>query len=252
MGSSVLRGISTALLVTVLTLFAGIVWGAVGLGGLSVSLLVDIGLLASCLVGGYRTGKESGQWFMGGATGAGYVTLGTILLALFLPIQSLGFIRVLIEGAIIGLVAGAAGAGGMNGKVLGAAWQGGRSRLHFEPSYASYDKDDYVNQRSDRKDQDNIQEMSDPVKSTWMESPKEESQGRRASKWGAEAGLPEDADVEWPWDRVENQKLICSESRFSEPLVVWEPDRVTSDTMKRDRTKVDNSSVGRARPWWEE
>ena len=107
MGSFILRGITTALLVTVLTLFGGIIWDTMGLGGLSVSKLLDIGLLASCLVGGYRTAKESGVWFMGGVTGAGYVIVGTLLLALFLPIRGWGFVQVLGEGALIGLVAGA-------------------------------------------------------------------------------------------------------------------------------------------------
>jgi len=220
MGSSVLRGISTALLVTVLTLFAGIVWGAVGLGGLSVSRLVDIGLLASCLVGGYRTGKESGQWLTGGVTGAGYVTLGTILLALFLPIQGWGFIQVLAEGAIIGLVAGAVGAGGKNGASLGTGI-GRRSRTNVTPSYGNYDNnDDYVSHKFDSST------------SNWMEGPEEEHQGSSRAKWD----LEEDTDLEWPWDREEDQKLICSEPKYSEEI------------------NLNNTSARKeadSRPWWE-
>ena len=238
MGTSVLRGISTALLVTVLTLFAGIVWGAVGLGGLSVSRLVDIGLLASCLVGGYRTGKESGKWLMGGATGAGYVTLGTILLALFLPIQGWGFIQVLTEGAVIGLIAGAVGAGGMNGAVLGAR-QGRRSQPAFTPSYGNYDNDDYVSRTSDTST------------SNWMEGPGEEHHWSSESKWDSEEG----SDVEWPWDREEERKLISTQSRYSEPLAVWEPDRINTDTEGCNRMNLDNTGArkaGGAGPWWEE
>lgn len=241
MGSSVLRGISTALLVTVLTLLAGIVWGAVGLGGLSVSRLVDIGLLASCLVGGYRTGKESGQWLMGGATGAGYVTLGTILLALFLPIQGWGFIKVLIEGAIIGSVAGAVGAGGaggMNGAVLGV-WKGRRSQSKFTPSYGNCDKDNYVSRNSDRSTSD------------WREGSEEGYQESSRAKWDPEEGV----DDEWPWDREEDQRLIGSESRYSEPLAVWAPDRVNTETAGCNRMDLESTSArkaGGSRPWWEE
>jgi len=244
MGSSVLRGISTALLVTVLTLFAGTVWSAVGLGGLTVSVLVDIGLLVSCLVGGYRTGKESGQWLMGGAVGAGYVALGTILLALFLPIQAWGFIQVLMEGTVLGLVAGTVGAKGMNGPVS-SAWQGRRSQLNFTPSYANYDSDDYVSSESDSAKSTSKSKQE----SNWMESSEEELQGSSVAKWDSEEG----ADVEWPWDRVEDQKLIPTQSRYSEPLAVWEPDRVSADTMGWDRPNMNNTSVRRdTRPWWEE
>ncbi|WP_088188357.1 TIGR04086 family membrane protein [Desulfosporosinus sp. FKA] len=135
--SCVLKGITTALLVTLLTLLAGMLWGATGLGGLSVSSLVDIGLLASCLVGGYRTSRESGEWIMGGITGFGYVTVGTLLLALFLPIRVWGFIQVLGEGAILGIIAGAFGAGGSKGSVRGS-WGGGKANTNYRPHYAGY------------------------------------------------------------------------------------------------------------------
>ena len=111
MGTAVLRGISAALLVTVLTLLAGLLWRATGLGGLSVSNLVDIGLLVSCLVGGYRAGQESGAWVLGGLAGAGYVGVAVLILALFLPVSSWGIMQVLAEGGVIGLIAGAFGAG---------------------------------------------------------------------------------------------------------------------------------------------
>ncbi|KLU64282.1 hypothetical protein DEAC_c37120 [Desulfosporosinus acididurans] len=135
--SCVLKGITTALMVTLLTLLAGMLWGAMGLGGLSVSSLVDIGLLASCLVGGYRTSRESGEWIMGGITGFGYVTVGTLLLALFLPIRVWGFIQVLGEGAILGIIAGAFGAGGSKGSVRGS-WGGGKANTNYRPHYAGY------------------------------------------------------------------------------------------------------------------
>ncbi|WP_088228934.1 TIGR04086 family membrane protein [Desulfosporosinus sp. FKB] len=135
--SCVLRGITTALLVTLLTLVAGMLWGTMGLGGLSVSNLVDIGLLASCLIGGYRTSRESGEWIMGGITGLGYVTVGTLLLALFLPIRVWGFIQILGEGAILGIIAGAFGAGGSKGSVR-SSWGGGKANTNYRPYYAGY------------------------------------------------------------------------------------------------------------------
>ena len=195
MGTYLLRGITTALLVTVLTLFAGIVWGATGLGGLSVSQLVDIGLLASCLVGGYRTANESGEWWMGGATGAGYVTVGTLLLALFLPIRGWGFIQVLAEGAIIGLVAGAIGVGGAKGVVSGA-WQGKRSQSYFKPSYANDGFDERVSGEFDWDTEKNLQEEGYPPTANWMERSERELPDTRWAKKETE----KDPEVEWSWD----------------------------------------------------
>ena len=109
MGTAILRGISLALLVTILTLLAGILWTAMGMSGLSLTRLIDIGLLLSCLAGGYRSGKESGLWLVGGLAGAGYVALGVALLALFLPVNGWGTLQVLGEGTFVGLIAGAVG-----------------------------------------------------------------------------------------------------------------------------------------------
>ena len=106
MHSCILKGITTALLVTILTLCAGIAAGALGFSGLNISGLVDIGLLLSCLIGGYRAGAGSGEWLSGGITGAGYVAVGTLLLALFFPIRVWGFIQVrLILKRLAGLPA---------------------------------------------------------------------------------------------------------------------------------------------------
>jgi hypothetical protein len=247
MGSSVLKGISTALLITVLTLFAGIVWDAGGPGGLSVSLLVDIGLMASCLVGGFRTGKESGQWLLGGVVGAGYVTVGSILLALFLPVQGWGYIKVLVEGVIIGLVAGAVGAG-VTDRVVSGAWQGRRSLLHSSPLYAGYDDDERVSYKSDWNDQEEFGENGNRSSLNWIEGSELEIQGNRRTKWDFEEG----ADVEWSWDGEEDKELLSSGTGNAESLVEWEPDRVNADTIGWNRTDLGNASVNKARPWWEE
>jgi putative membrane protein (TIGR04086 family) len=111
MGRAVLQGICTALLVTALTLIAGIIWTSSGIGLVSISRIVDIGLLASCLIGGFRTGKQTNFWFSGTLVGIGYVTIGSILLALFTPIRGTGFLQVLLTGALLGSVAGAFGTG---------------------------------------------------------------------------------------------------------------------------------------------
>lgn len=223
MGSYVLRGITTALLVTVLTLFAGIIWGAMGLGGLSISQLVDIGLLASCLVGGYRTAKESQEWFMGGVTGAGYVIVGTLLLALFLPIRGFGFIQVLFEGTLIGLVAGAFGAG-KKGVVL-RPWNERRNQSHYTPSYVGYDKND----RDSNSFEWGGEEFS-PLKSNWNESSEDESQELSKIKKDS----VENAVMEWPWDTETDNKITMKESKqVRNDIVVWD------------------KGEQKAKPWWE-
>lgn len=112
MGTAVLRGVSSGLLVTVLTLLGGMLWTALGLGGVNATTMVDIGIFLSCVVGGYRTAKESGVWVLGGVTGAAFVGVGALLMALFLPVKATGVMQVMLEGAVLGLVAGAIGGGG--------------------------------------------------------------------------------------------------------------------------------------------
>jgi hypothetical protein len=128
MGDSILKGISAALLVTIITLMAGMFWTAMGLGGLTMSTLVDIGLIASCVTAGYRTGKGSGQWVLGGVAALGYVTLSILLLALFLEVRGWGVIQVLAEGGLIGILAGAfgAGSGTVNNRPAGSWRSSGR------------------------------------------------------------------------------------------------------------------------------
>jgi len=247
MGSFILRGITTALLVTVLTLFAGIVWGVMNLGGLNISRLLDIGLLASCLVGGYRTAKESGEWLLGGIVGASYVTVGTLLLALFLPVRGWGFIQVLAEGAIIGLVAGAVGAGGAKGKGM-SAWSGNRSQ--GTPSYAGYETNDGVSSKFDWDKEEELEEWKEAPITNWIES----SEGDLKGTHGANRDCEKSPDVQWSWDSEEENTMISSGSRQSEPLVVWEPDTVRTDVLGKNRASSNNISeniVRSSSPWWE-
>lgn len=248
MGSSILRGISTALLVTVLTLFAGIVWGIMDLGGLSISRLLDIGLLASCLVGGYRTAKESGEWLLGGIVGAGYVTVGTLLLALFLPVRGWGFIQVLAEGAIIGLVAGAVGAGGAKGSGM-SAWSGKRSQ--FTPSYAGYETNDGVSSKFDWDKEEEVEEWKEAPITNWIESKADVIEGTP----GAKRDCEKSPDIQWSWDREEEKAIIPSGTKYSEALAVWDRDPVQTDGWERNRASLNNISESRvknSRPWWEQ
>lgn len=237
MSSFILKGIITALLVTALTLLAGMVWSAMGLGGLSVAGFLDVGLFLSCLIGGYRTAKESKVWLLGGVTGAGYVTVGTLLLALFLPIRGLGFIQVLAEGVTIGLVAGAVGAGGTKGVVLGAR-QGRRSNFRYTPSYAGYD----ITQ-NDQDDQfewdteDKAQFVKNEPTADWVDGLEDESR----EKLEVKQDLKDSQDIEWSWDRELNS--------------IEETDSIWDDVPEENRmikNHFGESKEGKTRPWWEE
>ncbi len=251
MGSFILRGITTALLVTVLTLFAGIVWGVMNLGGLNISRLLDIGLLASCLVGGYRTAKESGEWLLGGIVGASYVTVGTLLLALFLPVRGWGFIQVLAEGAIIGLVAGAVGVGGAKGIGM-SAWSGKRSQV--TPSYADYETNDGVSSKFDWYKEEERKgwkeapitkgiescEKSPDVQWPWNSEEEERKGWKEAPITKGIESCEKSPDVQWPWNR-EKKELIDSGPRHGEPGHL-EPLRISTSKNK----------VSGAKPWWEQ
>ncbi|WP_407306832.1 hypothetical protein [Desulfosporosinus sp. SB140] len=227
--SYVLRGITTAMLVTVLTLFGGVIWGAMGFGGLNVSGLLDIGLLASCLIGGYRTAKESGEWLTGGITGAGYVTVGTLLLALFLPIRVWGFIQVLGEGILIGLVAGAVGAGGKKGKVLNPGIGRRATQPSYRPYFAGYGSEDQT---------DDFAWDADSGLQNDINEPKEDSETNvdfeveRFELGSEQRDFDPNPEVEWPWneryEKIDNMKIQ------DEPVKPDEP------------TKISES-----RPWWE-
>lgn len=235
MGSYILRGITTALLVTVITLLAGVIWSYMGLGGLSVSKLIDIGLLASCLIGGYRTARESKVWFLGGVAGAGYVTVGTLLLALFLPISGVGFVKVLVEGALIGLVAGAFGAG-KKGAVPGA-WARRPNETHFTPSFVGYSKDDRGSEFNWDYEED-YTPRTNSSNSDWLESSEDEfprvPETRRESV------------IEWPWDRENENNNKNKINNNNIELTSSEFKQVRNDLVVREREEE------KAKPWWEE
>jgi len=269
MGAIILRGITTALLVTVLTLFAGIAWGVVGLGSLSISLLLDIGLLASCLVGGFRSAKESGEWLIGGIVGAGYVTVGTLLLAIFLPISGLGFIQILAEGIIIGLVAGAVGAGGAKGIEM-STWS--RKRSQFTPSYAGYEPNDNVSSDFHWDKEEEPEQWKEATVTSWIES----SEGNFKGNGRTKRDRDESPDVQWPWDKEEEEfkgwkeppitKEIESREKSRDIQWPWSKDKkelidsgpdyiepVYKEPSYLEPLRVSTSvkKVSGAKPWWE-
>lgn len=223
MGRFVLRGITTALLVTVLTLFFGIIWNAVDFGSLSVSRLLDIGLFLSCLIGGYRAAKESGVWLIGGVTGAGYVTLGTLLLALFLPIRGLGFLQVLAVGVLIGLVAGAIGARAK--AEVGSAWgtRTARKSQYFTPSYVGYSTDDRPSSEFDWGTE------------SVLKGDSEQNQGAKKN--------PDDSsNIEWPWDREALENEFADWNRGQE-------DESAEKTANKDKGNTEKMCT--EKPWWD-
>ena len=250
MGSSILKGITTALLVTVLTLFAGMLWSFMNLGGLSMSRLLDIGLLASCLIGGYQTAKESGEWLAGGIVGAGYVTVGTLLLTFFLPVQGWGFIQVLAEGTIIGLVAGAVGTGGA--KSIGMnAWSGQRSPR--APSYPDYGTNDRVSRESDWYKEEEQKSWEEAPLTNWTETSEQspevqwpwDKEKDNLQGWKDEPitkgikSSEKSSEVQWPWNRGKKE-LVDSGPRYADEAYL-EPMRKSAGAGK--------ASGGR--PWWE-
>lgn len=211
MGNNILRGISAALFVTVLTLIGGILWHTFGYEGFNVTTLVDIGLVASCITAGYRTGKESRIWFLGGIAALGYVGLSILLAALFLPISGWGTVQILAEGGLIGILAGAFGAGkqGLSLEGIGSrraahplavsssAWD---DEHHWEDRYEqSYrhkeHSDDQRESEWDQwmaRDQELIQEKDRKVpKENKMSQVDEENwfKGEKHAWWDEETGL---------------------------------------------------------------
>lgn len=177
MGSNILRGISAALFVTVITLIGGILWHSFGYEGLNVTTLVDIGLVASCITAGYRTGKESRIWFLGGIAALGYVGLSILLAALFLPISGWGAVQILAEGGLIGILAGAFGAGKQ-----GLSFEGMGSRRAAHPLAVSSSAWDDEGQWEERYEQ--------------SYSHKEHSDDQKESEWDQWMGRDQELKLE--------------------------------------------------------
>lgn len=111
MGTSILKGITIGLLVTVLTLLAVLVTTLAGIDEKIIAYLVDFGLLLSCLIAGFRASRDSGRLLPAGLAAGGYAVVGILLLALYFPIESLGAVKIISEGIGLGLLAGVLGTG---------------------------------------------------------------------------------------------------------------------------------------------
>lgn len=111
MGTSILKGITTGLLVTVLTLLVVLGTTLAGFEKNIISYFVDFGLLLSCLAAGYRASRNSGRILAAGLASGGYAVVGVLLLALYFPIDTLGAVKIISEGTGLGLLAGVLGAG---------------------------------------------------------------------------------------------------------------------------------------------
>lgn len=226
MGNSILRGIRTALMVTIITLVAGMFWTSMGFGGLTMSTLVDIGLIASCVAAGFRAGRESGQWILGGFASLGYVALCIVLLALFLKVSGWGAIQVLAEGGLIGMLAGTVGAGiGTGKKRATGTWQSfGRPSYSSWGSRSTMDEwDSHLNDWDAREALDEFQSSSyrednlDQKADEWPN--KGENRDWKADEWvGSEETKNRKADEWESWVREEKKKQTITRNAW------WEED----------------------------
>ncbi|NLP43786.1 MAG: hypothetical protein GX351_04075 [Peptococcaceae bacterium] len=113
MGTSILKGVTTGLLMTVLTLLVVLGCTVMAVDNKIMSYIVDFGLLLSCLAAGYRASRHSGRILPAGLASGGYAIVGVLLLALYFPIDTLGAIKIISEGTGLGLLAGLLGAGAL-------------------------------------------------------------------------------------------------------------------------------------------
>lgn len=221
MGNSILRGMSTALLVTVITLLAGMFWTAMGLGGLTMSTLVDIGLIASCVTAGYKAGKVSGQWILGGVSALGYVILCIMLLSLFIKVSGWGAIQVLGEGGLIGILAGAFGAGSATGGNRPAgSW---KSPGRFSSWSSPYNRDSY---------HEGLSEDWDSHVDDWDVQGDKDLQQRQSTFWEGEGN-----SKDWKGLKSSNKReLESSIVRSSRAKEAWEEDEWAEglDSSKQD------------------
>jgi hypothetical protein len=250
MGNSILRGISAALFVTVITLIAGMLWTAMGLGGLTMSTLVDIGLIASCLTAGYRTGRDSGQWILGGVAGFGYVTLCITILALFLEVSGWGVVQVLAEGGLIGILAGAFGAGSIDGKNRPAgSWKSsGRfsswgerynQDLHGPGSYDAWNS--HVEEWNDQEPRS----KTSRDKSDWDEEIQwqQEKPSQKNSRWEELNELNEEENLKGKTEDDEWENWVQEGKRKS---------FTTSASSSRSSSTSSSPSSSYRKAWWEE
>lgn len=239
MGDSILKGISAALLVTVITLLAGLFWTAMGFGGLSTSTLVDIGLVASCIAAGYVTGKESGQWILGGVSSLGYVLLCVVLVALFLELRAWGVVQVLAEGGLIGILSGAFGGGSGGKRPRSATWNSPRFSS-WGDSYSNRGSYSDSTSRSRAHEEwddhlDNWEELlNDDRANYYEERAAKDKKGWKESLWNVKQ-KKDDVDL-WKEDRQGNGRADTEEEEWDEWVI----------------EEKNKSKENYRKAWWEE
>ena len=266
MGNSILKGMSAALLVTVITLLAGMFWTAMGLGGLTMSTLVDIGLIVSCVTAGYQAGKMSGQWVLGGVAALGYVLLSIVLLSLFLEVNGWGVIQIVAEGGLIGILAGAFGVGGGAGRNRPAgSWRSsGRFSTWGDPyNRDSYRRDPYeewdshVDDWDDRESRNyNSEDRNKKNESEYWETEKnpEDWKDLRNSDRVSRTGLDRPSQIkvtgaeETQWTEEVDSSRQRERASFQRPGKSSDEDEW--EDWVREEKKSPSSSYRKA--WWEE
>ncbi|HHY27664.1 MAG TPA: TIGR04086 family membrane protein [Desulfitobacterium dehalogenans] len=258
MGNSILKGISAALGVTVITLFAGLIWTALEVGGLSTGTLVDIGLVASCIAAGYVTGRESGQWVLGGVSGLGYVLFCVILVALFLELRAWGVIQVLAEGGLIGILSGAfgAGSGGKSSRPAGwrnpnvSSWGNSYSSRGAYSSGEIY-RGSYDYSRTYKDEDDHGNDWDDLLGEDWEASYEEPAvkgnRARKESRWGEKQKT--DMDL-WEEEQERSRKgKLSKQLGLSFDRQAGTDEDEWEDWLQGEKNK---SSSNYRKAWWEE
>lgn len=156
MGTSILKGITTGLLITVLTLL--VVLGATlsGFENTIISYIVDFGLLLSCLAAGYRSSRSSGRILPSGIASGGYALVGVLLLALYFPIEPLGAVKIISQGTGLGLLAGILGAGVLSSDPNYDPYVTGYYPKKHQSFYERKDKDIYEIARLGANDRNRV------------------------------------------------------------------------------------------------
>jgi len=110
-GTSIVKGVTMGLLVTIFTLLVVLGTNMVGVEKSIISYVVDFGLLLSCLAAGYKASRTSGRILPAGLAAGGYAVIGILLLAVYFPIEPIAALQIVAEGTGVGLIAGLFGSG---------------------------------------------------------------------------------------------------------------------------------------------
>ncbi|MDR2737026.1 MAG: hypothetical protein LBB49_05625 [Gracilibacteraceae bacterium] len=111
MGTSVVKGVTQALIVTILALAAVMVVSWLGAGSQYLLLIIDVGLVLGCIIAGYRAAFVANRVLPGIVAVMAYVFLVLILLSFYFQILPFGALKVLTGAVLIAMVSALAGKG---------------------------------------------------------------------------------------------------------------------------------------------